>query len=502
MNRPSFDVLSEPWIPVIGLDGSGGGMGVLACLEQAHTIREIRDPVPIVEFGLHRILVAFVLDALVLAERRPEVPHDLRDLIDEGAFDKDFFRRYVEVCGDVFDLFHPASPFLQTPVESGDKKPLAGVFPAIPSGTNVAHWHHAPEEEWAVSAPEAARLLTTIAPFMTAGGAGLSPSINGAPGVYVLPLGRNLFETLILNIPLRTEQEGGVGNAAWRDTGIPGRERSEATTVEALTWRPRRIQLVAEATSDSRITVKEMKFERGDSARLEWIDSSLAYRYGKDRITPVRMRENRALWRDAGPLLLLSQADCSKGDTRVVLKRPDVVDQAYGVDIAGIPVGLQAYGMRTDLKMKVFEWAKGTWEVPRNLGSSTRLGAIVHEELDRAEKAAWAIGNAIRSLHAGKGPGGRDSLGSMSVRAERAFWQALERQFRPLMNAFASLDADAPDDVGLIVAAASDWREAIRDSATVQFELAAKDMDADGEALERLVRARAWLSGFIRKVLT
>lgn len=85
MSRPSFDVLTEPWIPVVRLDGAADELGILPCLEQAHHIGEIKDPSPIVEFGIYRLLVAFVLDALVLAGRRPEDEHDLRDLLSQGV---------------------------------------------------------------------------------------------------------------------------------------------------------------------------------------------------------------------------------------------------------------------------------------------------------------------------------------------------------------------------------------------------------------------------------
>lgn len=503
MSRPSFDVLHERWIPVRHLDGSSDELGILACLQQAHALREIRDPSPIVEFGLYRLLVAFVLDALVLADRRPESTHDLRDMMAVGSFDMTLLTDYVLACGDVFDLFHPEKPFQQTAMVEAKARPLAGVFPAVPSGTNVSHWHHAPEDRWFVGPPEAMRLLTTIAPFMTAGGPGLSPSINGSPGVYVLPTGRNLFETLALNLPLRVEQDAGGGEVAWRTQQPPGRERSQATTVEALTWRPRRIQLLVHSTADGVLMIGQMRFAPGDSTRLTWIDANLAYRYGEDRITPVRMREDRPLWRDAGPLMLLSEReDQGKGEKRIAYKRPDVVDHAYEMQIDGIPSEIHAYAMRTDLKMKVFEWAQATWSVPPGLGCSTRLGSLVYQELDRAESAARVLRSAIRALYRRVGGGAKEAAGAVVSRCERAFWLRLEREFVPLMESFAALDADAPDDPELVTATAEGWRSAISALAREQFELVAKDMDADSDALKRAVDARARLHGNLRKVLS
>ena len=174
MNRPLFNVLTAPWIPVVLKDGKRDKpLGILPCLEQAHELREISDPSPVIEFGLYRLLVAFVLDALILADQRPEDPLDLKALLQEGRFDSQMIEKYVKHCGDVFDLFHPERPFLQTKMKDAKAKPLAGMYPVAPSGTNVGHWHHEHEDNFEVSVQEAARLLTTIAPFMTAGGAGL-----------------------------------------------------------------------------------------------------------------------------------------------------------------------------------------------------------------------------------------------------------------------------------------------------------------------------------------
>lgn len=500
MSRPSFNVLTEPWIPVVRLDGSRDELGILPCLEQAHELREIRDPSPIIEFGLYRILVAFVLDALVLAEKRPGDAIDLRELIQAGRFDMGLLRSYADFCGDVFDLFHPERPFLQCPLPNAKPKPLAAMYPVAPSGTNVGHWHHEHETGLAATQAEAARLLTTLAPFMTAGGAGLSPSINGAPAIYALPIGHSLFETVILNLPTR-RQETGKGAVAWRDPRSPGGERNKATTTEALTWRARAVQLIPEHREGQGWIVRAMQFEKGDSTRLTWIDSNLAYRYEAEKITPIRMREGRPLWRDAGPLLLLQQRTAGSGEEKVAFQRPDVVQVSFEVFGDAKPVPIKAYGMRTDLKMKVFEWAQASWRVPARLGRSSRLGAIVHSEIELADRAASALRTGLRMLYPREGAGNKAALGCLTTRCERAFWQHLEREFPQLMARFAELPDDAPDTPGLIESARKPWREAIGKVAKDQFELAAKDMDADSDALERQVKARSRLKSTLRKIL-
>jgi len=501
MNRPSFNVLEEPWIPVVRPDGSREELGILPCLEQAHRLQEIRDPSPIIEFGLYRLLVALILDALIQADERPEDPLDLKELIDGEEFDRDVLKAYVDQCGDVFDLFHPERPFLQTVVEKGKAKPLAAMYPAVASGTNVSHWDHQGEDQVSVTAQEAARLLATVAPFMTAGGAGLSPSINGAPAIYALPVGASLFETTVMNLPLRDQDSGG-GTVAWRSSRQPGEDRVQATTVEALTWRPRRIQFLPIATDTGGIEVAQMLFEKGDSTRLDWLDASLSYRYGKDKPTSVKMREGRPLWRDAGPLVLLDEYIHGEDEKKIAFRRPEVIGNAFEIADADRPLGVQIYGMRTDLKMKVFEWAKSCLAVPVGLGRSTRLGSVVDHEFQLAEKAAFALRTNTKALYPREGKGNKDALGRLVDRSERGFWLLLEGHLYPLMNGFAALGEDAAEDADLIAATAGPWREAVTRLAVQKFEEAAKDMDADSDALMRQVQARSRLKATLRKVLS
>jgi CRISPR system Cascade subunit CasA len=500
MNPYSFNVLTEPWLPVVKMDGTRQELGILDCLEHAHEFKEIRVHAPIVEFGLYRLLTAFVLDTLIVFDCCPKVSLDLKQILREGRFDMEMIRKYADSCGDVFDLFHTDRPFLQTKMGDESLKALAGMFPAVPSGTNANLWHHKHEDDFSVSGPEAARLLTTIAPFMTSGGAGLSPSINGAPALYTLPAGDNIFETLVQNIPCRDQGQGN-GKIAWRNDRCPGGERSQATLVETFTWRPRQIQLIPETDSDGMPIVRKMKFKKGDSTRMEWRDPNLAYRYDKDKVTPVRMRENRPIWRDAGPLLLLKGGTSGKDDSRVVFTRPDVVEQAFEIAQKGKDLTVQVYGMRTDMKMKIFEWIKSTLVVPANVGISTRLGFLVQSELNRADNAAFALRIAIKNLYPRGGEGNKNALSSLIDRSEKAYWQELEAVFYGLMSNFSSLDPDSAEDADSINSAASDWRRSIRRIALEQFEKAAKDMDADSDALARLVNSRTRLRGKIIAII-
>ena len=74
-----FDVSTERWIPVIWENGDPDELGLRDVLTQSHQIRAIVDPMPTVEFGLHRLLVALVLDIF-----QPQDTLDWSDLWGSG----------------------------------------------------------------------------------------------------------------------------------------------------------------------------------------------------------------------------------------------------------------------------------------------------------------------------------------------------------------------------------------------------------------------------------
>ena len=60
---------------------------------------------------------------------------------------------------------------------------------------------------------------------------------------------------------------------------------------------------------------------------------------------------------------------------------------------------------------------------------------------------------------------------------------------------------DSAEDADTINSSAKDWRSSIRRFALEQFDTAAKDMDADSDALARLVNSRARLRRKISEII-
>lgn len=486
-----FYVSEQPCIPVVQ-----GGQPQLVTLQNAlahaHEYAELQHDVSILEFGLYRLLTAFVLDIFFVEPGEELDSLELSTLLDEGHFDATRIDAYLEKYRHEFNLFSEKRPFLQTAGLTSKLKPVSSVLPVIPSGTNAVHFYRAHEDDYSVSPAEALALLASVAPFMTAGGAGLSPSINGAPPVYVLVQGNTLFETLCLNLAAPPPKFARAEDApAWRSSRLPGGERQNSGYVESLTWRPRRVQLVPEEDGTA---IRTIRFEAGDSTRFEWRDPSAAYRLTEKGPMIVRLREGRELWRDSGPLLLLAGSDKAE--------RPLLVTQfSRFIEQRNLPkktaLSLSLYGMRTDLKMKVFEWQREHLSIPASLlveGAQNADGQEAYEWLERAESVGRLLRLVVRRLYPRDGGGNDRAFGSRLAYAERSYWSALRGVFEELIVQLAEAEPTLEYRMSL----RSEWRKAVEREARAAFERVADGLSTDSHALERATRARRTLLGGIK----
>ena len=494
---PKFDLISEPWISVVTADGHAGEVGLLEALTRASQFITIRDPLPTVEFGLYRLLIALVLDIF-----QPKNTEALADLIDTRQFDGAKLEAYFTLWAARFDLFDAQHPFLQT-AGMGDSpaKPLAGLLHPMPSGTNAAHFHHAHEEDFGVSPAAAARLLTTIAPFMTAGGAGLSPSINGAPPWYALVTGQTLFETLCLNLcvldlPLTKDQ---TRPPAWRDDRPMSLDRCQgASLAESLTWRPRRLRLVpgdagvcslTQRRSD--IIVRTMQFGPGASCDFLWRDPNVPYKVYDKGPKVMRPQEGKEAWRETGPLALLREGEHGREDAKILFQRPLIVEQFSQMSRVGLlphvtALNLSLYGLRTDLKMKIFEWQRETLSVPKPLVLESRFHREADGEMEKAEKIAYALRSAIKLTYPRDGAGNKSAFAALTGSTERGFWQALRPRYEEFLDRLAST---VPTDDTAIQTVRQQWQTRLKDAGQTALDDAIGTLDTDAEALARWVKA-------------
>ncbi|MBV9865235.1 MAG: type I-E CRISPR-associated protein Cse1/CasA [Abitibacteriaceae bacterium] len=503
--EPRFDVAYEPWLPLVRENGDVEEAGLIETLCQAHEIQAIRDPMPPVECGLVRLLVAFALDIF-----EPDGAADWEEVWEMGRFDEARVRAYFDKYADRFNLFDEVHPFLQDAAAGGDDKPLAGLLPSQPAGTNAAHFQHGVEADFAVAPALAARLLATIAPFMTAGGAGLSPSINGAPPWYVLLQGANLFETIWLNClvlaDLRPKVQADV--PAWRDDRpLLKTDRTEAGLLEALTWRPRRIRLVphlapqgngrcALSGQETPVLVGRMKFAAAWSTRFEWRDPNVPRRVSTEGAIVLRPREGREVWRDVGALALLRHSERGGSERpSIVSQFASLIEQQYLPE--DTPLRLALYGMRTDMKMKVFEWHREMLRLPAPLLWQQQFQSQATDAIKLADDVAYALGRAIKHTYPRDGAGNDKAFEPLIARAQSQFWRRLRPYYTDtpdsLLYRLAPLHPER--DGAQIQAAIQEWHKAMRQVAQRALDQAIGELDTDGAAMKRQMEARSQFAG-------
>jgi len=498
---PTFNLWNEQWIELECSEGGTERRSIQQALLQAHEFMSIYEPSPLVVVDIHRLLVAIVQAAL-----NPQKNADLKRLWQTGRLPatviQDFGAQYVER----FDLFSTSAPFLQSgdlPLQAGkgDRiKTVAYLIAEIPAGTEITHYRHGAEDAQVFCPACAAAGLVTIPPFATSGGAGIKPSINGVPPIYVLPGGRSLFESLAASL-LRPDYQP---NMLVREQDEPwwlrrpdvkrGQEVREVGYLQSLTFPARRVRLHPEpfgagCTRCGRVSqwgVRSMVFEMGECRPKEaefWFDPFAAYKLpesqGKDKPTPIRPTLGRATWREFAGLFLLEQSDTADPKKKKIqTKRPAVLNQIaeleIGADLPAYP--FRCIGMRTDFKAKVFEWIDAGFDVPPALLRDERTGLLVRESMDFATGCAGVITGAFREVFGGKSRK-QERRRTLKTRMRDEYWAALAEPFRHFVLAVAMPDHQ--------VLERRHWAEAVVEQAQTAFSRAAAATGDDAASLRK-----------------
>lgn len=488
---PTFNVLADPWIPVVRHDAVQE-LGILEVLQHAHDLDTITDPSPAMEFGLYRLLTVFIQDCFELKNLS-----QLVSLLNTPRFDMDRIGEYVERVGrQRFDLFDIQSPFLQTPPTSSDKElySVTYLFQHLPSGSNHIHFHHIPSAEQAISPAVCARALTTFAPFMTQGGRGFSPSINGAPPWYVQVRGRSLFHTLLLNV-FANDTAMALGVPAWRAPleRVPKGEHRCRGLLEGLTWQPRVVSLIpgdgGQCTYTGRseaVLVRTVHRKSGfKNTNTSWRDPNVAYAYRKPKKgttnngdtgpLPLRPSQNRAPWRDTGPLFLLHEP----GEGGFI--RPAVVTQLRLLQqdewmSSGNEECFDLYGLRTK-QDKIWEWHHERFVLPSTLQNNPGAGPLIQRANQLAEEVAACLGEALKhSVPQHVTPGGRLSA------AVPTYWTQLEPLFWEWLQQASECDPQNPTAFNTLLAS---WATKTVGIARTALTEAVGFLDTNARALRR-----------------
>lgn len=522
---PSFDALRQPWIPVEKIDGTIREYGILEVLRQANQLRSLVDSSPVFLYGMYRLLIAFLTDAL-----RPQTMDDLFDIYETGSFPMERIDEYVGICeanGPCFDIFDEKRPFLQSAYDPKiDKdltklenlKSIAELAFDLPTGTKLTFFDHRQQFEHAFSPSVCTRALCSVNVFSVSGGSGYSPGINGASPWYLIIRGANLFETLLFNIWLPVlEIPFDNPPIAWRNFNpvLPKQKVNMTSYLYGLTWQARRILLVP---SDSgycsysgefcNITVSRICFQQGwgfEGQNL-WIDPFVPRQSTKTGFAPIKVDDGRATWRYVAPLAL-SKTIVRKGSNEVIVLRPEIMNQFvnHWMEVLNSlgrrdsDLTLESFGLSSKPgEAKIIGWLHDVSTLPIGVIKNPTKADVFASEVQIVEEIFQTI-----KTYLGNQKKRKDKKHEEANLVSGKFIQSIEMQYfseiNKLLYSVLSEDLARVEDnhEGWRVEAIKNWRKEIKVLSLRIFDYAIKNSGRKANDIKRCVEIR---SEFKRKL--
>ena len=512
-----FDLLRDPWIPTQRLDGGIEELSLLDTLQQAHDLLAVVEESPIVVFALYRFLVTVCYWHVGLREEQAWSAAWQR-----GHLTDHDLQRVEEECSGRMGLFDPDRPFLQdalAALSKGEQRSgppsVAYLFPDLPSGSSSSHFMHGGEKTYAICPACCAKGLLALPPFAVPAGGGpraFRYSINGKPPVYVMPVGKTLFATILLNTPRpqwRPEPpaEGDHGPTwVWVDTiGEQEERHGDVGLAVGLTWPVRRIRLIPGPGADcsrcgnsSDVLVRGMAhfqgWYRSDEAAL-WRDPWVTFvTFGEKGPLPLRPRADRATWRDFDALFLSAGKHES---ARIVEQTASLIDDGEVCETSC--VGFQTFALRNEegrQAAKIVEWRRGTFRFPLVLLHNPVAARAVEEALAEAEKVEKWLHEALQQLDPAterkrtNRQQSREAMRTLRNSTSHWFWDDLEPVFREMLNS-QRLQGDSH----ALAAWTREWLAAVHNRGWTAIEQVLTDFIYSAEALRAAENARATFAG-------
>lgn len=486
-----FNLIDEAWIPVRRLDGTRVELGIGEVLRQAKDLAVIEDPSPLVTAALHRFLLAVLYRAL-------EGPTDIDQAkaLFKAGLPMDKIDAYLERWRDRFWLFDEQYPFFQIPDFEPKVWRAWTVLAAEHNADNakVLFDHIDVTRPDAVTPAAAARWLLATQTFSVSAGkselshTGTAPAATAA---MVLPLGRQLEDTLLLNLVPQHRAVLAGDLPVWeREPDAlarlkAGAERGIAGYADRYTWRTRSIRLRGENDGG----VSTLAFASGvENATKASIDPMLAYRIDEEKGPRSIQFSDRGLWREFHSLL--PNRDAKKHLAPSVIQHAvELTRYAKG----RFPTSSMVLGLsNVPGQAKINFWRSERFALPETLVAENGSPYWeIKELLDKAElthaSAKAACETFARSM---LGHGERkivakdvtEFVRQMPVSA--AYWSTLEAAFHDVLRHYTA-DSD-PDAIRL------GWLKTVRKTLRTAWQQhAASVSTGDAWAIRALVRAEA-----------
>jgi CRISPR system Cascade subunit CasA len=309
----SFNLVTEPWIPCVDLQGRVHDVSIQEALVSAPHLGEIQCDSPLATVATIRLLLA-----ILHAACGPEDSEEWAELWEAKCFPEAKIIGYLEKWKPRFDLFDEDLPFLQvgklTMKEAG---PLAQFATELATGNNPTLFNHTCDDEPVRRTPaQAARMLLATQAFALGFGKAAEAVVDGKPfprpyladapclrGVNLWLSAENLFQTLTLNLVSRKANAKDI--PLWEypnpfvllDTLVDNKRASQKAfgIVDRYVWLSRMARLVLEEDG----TVRNAYFTQGREADKSKGDPMKVFVASRtEGVYALGLNADKAAWRD------------------------------------------------------------------------------------------------------------------------------------------------------------------------------------------------------------
>lgn len=480
---PTFDLTTEPWIPVLLERGDVAVLSLREVFARAHEIRDIMGEIPTQTFATLRVLLAILHRSL---EYSDDPFGDWREWWGAPALPHDAVDRYLDVFADRFDLLHPDTPFFQVAglaTESGAVSGLEKLISDVPNGEPFFTTRTS-RTFTSISFAEAARWVVHCQAFDASGiksgaigdsrvkkgkGYPIGTSWAGTLGGILLE-GESLKETLLLNLVVADDN----GEFVSSENDLPAWEREPVTAaadprpitgqIDLFTWQSRRIRLFHDGgavtgvlicngdavAQQNQHTVEPMSTWRRSTAQEKALKETLVY-------MPRTHDPERAMWRGLAAILPRvhrpqAQRDGAPALTSLTLdwidrlRRRELLSDDYVLRTRAI--GME-YGSQSSTVAEIVDDALSIHAI-LVAEHGRRLAALAVDAVGATDEAVTAVANLAGNLAVAAGG---ESAGARDRAREDAYFR-LDGPFRTWLSA---LDASTDPPLALM-----SWRATAR----------------------------------------
>ncbi|WP_406490757.1 type I-E CRISPR-associated protein Cse1/CasA [Streptomyces sp. NBC_01604] len=430
------DLVQGGWLSAVGLEGEVREVGLLQVLTGSHAVRRLDVPVAtMLPALLRQLLLPVVLDAL----GAPRSRRDWGERFGRGRFSPSEVDQLTHYLTDrygrrfrVFDVERPFGQVAGLTAISGDVKPSTLLVPSIASGNNVPLFSALSEADhleltdvqaalwllhaqcWDTAAIKTGAVGDSQAKAGKTTGNPTSPL--GQLGVIV-PTGRTLYETLLLNTPVLPDGldeadrpqwawDERPASLGWKSPASPEwSARPAGGLLDLLTFQSRRIRLIGEETEQG-VRVRQVVVCAGDRlAQTPEREPHTAWNHtakpkaGQPPRRPRRHMSGRAAWQGLGALLALALPEDGDGPYTSVLLRQIGDLRADELLPADYPLGVETSALEYGNQSAVVENAiADTLPLPvvSLVAADDWLRAALLECAEQADRS----GRALDGLHA------------------------------------------------------------------------------------------------------